>query len=63
LVYPVLLLLAVVTKAFLYATPVGENFGLVSLLAGINHETLEVLSGAALSGDVKKPLPVSIVVS
>lgn len=41
----------------------GENFSLISLLAGINHETLEFLSAAVLSGDVKNPCQESLSVS
>ena len=34
-IHPLLTILAVLAKALLYTTPVGDGFGLISLLAGI----------------------------
>ena len=49
-IHPILTISAVLAKATLYATPIGDGFGLISLLAGIREEGFEVLRGAALSG-------------
>ena len=48
-IHPLLTILAVLEKATLYNTPIGDSFGLILLLAGIREEELEVLRGAALS--------------
>ena len=53
-VHPLLTVVAVLVKATLYTTPISDDFGLISLLAGITEEGLEVLRGAALSGTLSK---------
>ena len=58
---PILTVLAVVAKATLYTTPIGNSFGLISLLAGITEEGLEVLRGAALSGKLSAKVRVRFV--
>ena len=50
LVNPTLAVLANVAKVFLRSTPIGDGFGLISLLSGVNEESLQILRGAALSG-------------
>lgn len=57
-IHPVLTTMAVLIKALLYTTPIGDGFGLVSLLAGIKQESLAVLRGAALSGELERPVRV-----
>ena len=54
--------LAVLVKALLYGTPIGEGFGVVSLLAGVRQESLEVLHGAALSGKLHNTVRVRFAV-
>jgi hypothetical protein len=52
---PLLFLLALTWRAFaLYGTPVGEGFGLVSVLAAADTSTLGILNGAGLSGRLSK---------
>ncbi|KAH7072289.1 hypothetical protein BKA63DRAFT_555083 [Paraphoma chrysanthemicola] len=54
LLNPVLTLLGVAVKLGLYHSPVDENFGLVSLLAAVEPDTLKVLSGAGMSGELNR---------
>lgn len=56
----ILTLLATVFKAALYATPVDEGFGIIALLAGVQKESLDVLRGAALSGQLKRDVRAKI---
>ncbi|KAI4265950.1 MAG: hypothetical protein L6R38_009062 [Xanthoria sp. 2 TBL-2021] len=53
-VHPVLTMLAVLAKALLYGTPISDDFGLISLLAGIQGNGIEKLRGAALSGKLNR---------
>ncbi|KAL8786583.1 MAG: hypothetical protein Q9213_002720 [Squamulea squamosa] len=55
-IHPVLTILAVLAKAVLFLTPISDDFGLISLLAGIQGNGIEKLRGAALSGKVSKKM-------
>ena len=57
-IHPLLTVLAVLAKAMLYTTPIGNKFGIISLLAGITEEGHEVLRGAALSGTLSQKIRV-----
>ena len=57
-IHPLLTVLAVLAKATLYTTPIGNGFGIISLLAGITAEGHEVLRGAALSGKLSQKVRV-----
>ncbi|KAI1741511.1 hypothetical protein F4680DRAFT_446971 [Xylaria scruposa] len=53
---PILLLIAL---GFIFAfrsVPIGKGFGLIAILAGINHRTLSSLRGAAFSGELTEDL-------
>jgi hypothetical protein len=54
--HPLLTMAAIVGKFALYSVPIGEGFGLISLLAGIREEDLGVLRGSALSGKLRREL-------
>lgn len=55
---PVFVLSSIIYRtAFLYQSPVTDNFGIISLLAAAHDSNSEVLRGAALSGKLKRPLP------
>lgn len=58
LINPVFTLLCTIFKGALYSTPVDEGFGLVSMLAGVRKESLSILRGAALSGQLKRDIRV-----
>lgn len=47
---------------WLWDTPVDENVGLVSLLAAVEPETLQVLEGASLSGKLSRRVDMRFVV-
>jgi hypothetical protein len=47
---------------FLYVTPVSNNFNLVSILSGVDPETLPLIDGAGLSGKLKRPVMLKILI-
>ncbi|KAI7316267.1 hypothetical protein KC315_g10836 [Hortaea werneckii] len=51
---------ALVFGLALWRVPVGRGFGLVTLLAGIDARTLDLLKGASLSGTLQQPMFVAI---
>ena len=58
-VFPVLTTLAFLGCLVLYRVPLdGGAFGTVALLAGVRPDTLALLDGASLSGNLKRPLGV-----
>ena len=59
-IQPILLLAFFLGRASLYSTPVSSKFGLVALLAGVSRDSLDVLRGAAFSGELTRPVRVRI---
>ena len=59
-VHSVLTIMIILTLALLYHTPIFDGFGLVSVLAGIERDSLDRLQGAALSGSLIKPVSMHI---
>jgi hypothetical protein len=51
---PFLTLVMVALKTIFYSTPLDKGFGLVSILSGIDHSSLNSLSGATLSGELSR---------
>ncbi|KAJ3532659.1 hypothetical protein NM208_g8342 [Fusarium decemcellulare] len=51
-IQPLLTILALCATWCLYSTPLGRGFGLVSILSGINRDSLDSLHGASLSGEL-----------
>ena len=43
-----------------YDSPLDSKFGMITILAGIRPDTLPLLKGACISGELKKPLPLAI---
>ena len=62
-IQPVLTILAVLGKALLYTTPIGDNFGIISLLAGATGSMPKSLRGAALSGRLKRDMQITFTAS
>jgi hypothetical protein len=60
---PLLTGLILALKTLFHSVPIGEGFGLVTILAGVNKETLHSIDGAALTGQLKKPIRMAIGVS
>lgn len=57
---PVSTVLMYSLNMFLYAIPVSDDFGLVSILSGIDPGTLPLIGGAGLSGKLQKPVTLNI---
>ena len=53
---PVLIVAATLVRACLYAAPISDGVGMISMLAGLDDGRTAVLRGAALSGELEKPL-------
>ncbi|MCJ1379586.1 hypothetical protein MMC17_002688 [Xylographa soralifera] len=53
---PFLAIVALILKTFLYSVPLGEGFGVISMLAGMKECNLDVFSGASLSGQLSREL-------
>lgn len=53
-VQPLLIILVLGARAMLHSTPLDTGFGLVSILAGIDHGSLDGLASATLSGELAK---------
>lgn len=59
-IQPVMIMISIGLNAMLYTTPLGNGFGLVSILSGIDRQSLDSLTGASLSGEVAQPLKLLI---
>jgi len=60
---PVVTVLALLAVLLLFPTPISRGFGLVSLLEGVDKDSLDILKGAGFSGELKDPVGVGIKVS
>jgi hypothetical protein len=56
IIQPILTVIAFSATVLLYETPVDRGFGLLSVLAGVERDSLDVLAGATLSGELEKPI-------
>ena len=55
--YPVLLLSSIVFRIIIWpCSPIGEGFGLISLLASVEERSLALLEGAGLSRKLDRPV-------
>ncbi|KAI9830064.1 MAG: hypothetical protein M1819_005894 [Sarea resinae] len=59
-VQPVLALVIFMWSAALYSTPLGKGFGMVAIMSGVQRNSLDLLSGAAFSGELEKPVKLTI---
>ncbi|KAI4257483.1 MAG: hypothetical protein LQ352_001647 [Teloschistes flavicans] len=66
LLYFVLCLQPILTLSMLafavryYDTPIDKGFGLVAVLSGVDKQSLDIMHGAALSGELKKPVSLKL---
>jgi hypothetical protein len=60
-VQPVLTVLGFLVAVWLHKTPIGRNFGVVSILSGMDPTKLTLLRGAGLSGKLKHPVRLAVV--
>ena len=62
--YPFILFATLIFRALFWPlSPIGERFGLVSLLASVDNNSLALLKGAGLSGQLKYSIFVGLFVS
>ncbi|KAI6083992.1 hypothetical protein F4821DRAFT_243820 [Hypoxylon rubiginosum] len=57
---PFVLLLLFIFNLVFYSTPIGDGFGLISILAGISPQSLALLGGAGFSGELQRPVTLRI---
>jgi hypothetical protein len=57
---PVLTVLMFVWAMAYHSSPVQKSLGLVAILAGVDRESLDIVHGAALSGELALPVTVGI---
>ncbi|ERF70238.1 hypothetical protein EPUS_00426 [Endocarpon pusillum Z07020] len=62
IVLPFLTLLLLLASVAMFHTPLGEGFGLITVLAGVCKDTLRLVNGASLSGELKRRLRVKFIV-
>lgn len=55
-IQPALLIVMLGLIALYHSIPLGKGFGMISILSGIEHRSLNGLGGASLSGELKKPV-------
>jgi hypothetical protein len=61
-IQPILTLLMFLLTLLFHSTPVQKGFGLVAILAGVDRDSLDIVQGAALTGELVKPVTMDIVV-
>ncbi|KAI4212403.1 MAG: hypothetical protein LQ351_004835 [Letrouitia transgressa] len=59
-IFPFITLILFIPLPVLYSLPIGTGFGLVSILAGINRDTLDLVQGAGLSGKLDREVNLEI---
>ena len=59
-IQPFLTLIFSIINGLLYSTPLDNSFGIAAILAGVDPASLGVLKGAALSGQLKRRVPLRI---
>ncbi|ORY61619.1 uncharacterized protein BCR38DRAFT_411478 [Pseudomassariella vexata] len=60
LIQPVLLVVMLVSFSLLHSTPLDRGFGLVSILSGVDRESLDGIAGASLSGELEEDVKLII---
>ena len=57
-VQPLLTTVAFFIKVLMRSVPVGEDFGLISVLGAMRDQRLQLLEGAALTGKLSRRVPI-----
>ncbi|KAI9718457.1 MAG: hypothetical protein M1812_004178 [Candelaria pacifica] len=60
LLQPLLIVITLGLIMILHSTPLDKGFGLISILAGIDRQSLDIVAGAALSGVLMKDVKLVI---
>lgn len=61
IIQPLLMILAMIAIYLLRSVPIERDFGIVSILAGVDRETVGLLHGASLSGKLEGDVQMSII--
>ncbi|KAI1056961.1 hypothetical protein LB507_001580 [Fusarium sp. FIESC RH6] len=59
-IQPLLVLVVLTARWLLYSVPIDNGFGMTAILAGIDGESLELLQGASLSGQLSSNVKLNI---
>jgi len=46
-----------------YPTPIGNGFGIASIMSGFDRKNIDVLRGAGFSGDFKDPVRTDVAIA
>jgi hypothetical protein len=57
---PLVTMLTFLPLLLFYSLPIGRGFGLVSILAGIDRDSLDLVKGAGLSGELERQIRLDI---
>ncbi|KAL8782921.1 MAG: hypothetical protein Q9195_009532 [Heterodermia aff. obscurata] len=59
-IFPFITLMLFIPLSVFYSLPIGTGFGLISILAGIDRDTLALVRGAGLSGELDREINLEI---
>ncbi|KAF2633135.1 hypothetical protein BU25DRAFT_89324 [Macroventuria anomochaeta] len=59
-IQPALTILGFAVAIWLHKVPIGRNFGIVSILSGLDSLSVALLSGAGLSGRLREPVRLTV---
>lgn len=59
-IQPLLTIIAAILTVILHSTPLSKGFGLISILSGIDRQSLDHLAGTSLSGELIKAVKLVI---
>ncbi|KAK1701345.1 hypothetical protein BDP55DRAFT_18036 [Colletotrichum godetiae] len=59
-IQPLLIVIILGLTVMLHSEPLGRGFGLVSILSGIDRQSLNSLAGASLSGELSQPVKLTM---
>ena len=59
-IQPLLIVIVLGLTGLFHSVPLSKGFGLVSILSGANRETLDILAGASLSGELTQPVKLTM---
>ena len=57
---PLLTCIAFLLVTLCYSSPIDKGFGMIAVLSGVNNDSLDLVLGAALSGELSKPVKLGI---
>jgi hypothetical protein len=60
-IQPIAMVIMLIASAMLSKTPISKGFGVIALLAGVERESLDLLKGAEVSGELREDVKLRIV--